>query len=197
MSFNTTVLITGSKAGMGRGLLSTSASRPNTLAIAAIRDGPDSAATNSLRSLPVITGSKIVVAKYNTGSKTTAVNLVTYLRSTHKITSLDVVVCPCRYTQTLWPSKRSFCRDCHRAFRGQFPGSDPVVPSHTSSVVRAPTTMRNTAAAYASMCPDDIPVTLKDSIKGLMVVFDRADKAMYRGKVWDHNGVQMPWLSDR
>ena len=92
MSFNTTVLVTGAKSGIGRGLLSTYATRPNTLAIAAIRDGPDSGAARALTSLPVGAGSKIVVAKYDASSKTAAVELVTFLKSAHNVSDLDVVV---------------------------------------------------------------------------------------------------------
>lgn len=92
MSFTTTVLVTGCKSGIGRGLLSAYASRPNTLAIAAIRDGPDSAAGKALISLPVGLGSKVIVAKYDAGSKTAAVDLVTFLKSTYQLSVLDVVI---------------------------------------------------------------------------------------------------------
>jgi hypothetical protein len=45
LTMSTTVLITGFKSGIGKGLLEAYASRPNTTAIAAIRDGPDSPAS--------------------------------------------------------------------------------------------------------------------------------------------------------
>jgi norsolorinic acid ketoreductase len=91
MSFKTTVLVTGSKSGIGKGLLSTYALRPDTLAIAAIRDGPDSEAARALTSLPVGPGSKIVVAQYDASSRTAARDMVTFLKSHHNISSLDVV----------------------------------------------------------------------------------------------------------
>jgi hypothetical protein len=53
--------------------------------------------------------------------------------------------------------------------------------------------MGNSAAELAGMNPEDVPVTLEDSVKGLMTVFDKADKATYSGKFWDQNGVQQPW----
>ena len=92
MPFNTTVLITGSKTGIGKGLLSSYALRPNTVAIAAIRDGPDSEAAKALTSLPVGPGSKILVAKYDASSKTAGVELVNFLQARHDTSSLDIVV---------------------------------------------------------------------------------------------------------
>jgi len=92
MSFQSTVLITGSKTGIGKGLLEAYASRPNTLAIAAIRDGPDSSAAAALTSLPTAKDSKIIVAQYDAGRKTAATDLVAYLTATHNIKSLDIVV---------------------------------------------------------------------------------------------------------
>ena len=53
--------------------------------------------------------------------------------------------------------------------------------------------MGNQAAELVGMKPEDVPVALEDSVKGLMSVFDKADKATHSGKFWDQNGVQMPW----
>jgi hypothetical protein len=53
--------------------------------------------------------------------------------------------------------------------------------------------MGNTAAGHAGMRPEDVPVTLEDSVNGLITVFDKADKAAYSGKFWDQNDVQQPW----
>lgn len=107
MPFTTTVVVTGSKSGIGKGLLSSYASRPNTLAIAAIRDGPESEAAKALTSLPVGSGSKIVVAKYNAGSKTAGVDLVSYLKSTYGVTSLDVVVANAGILKHFGPAKEA------------------------------------------------------------------------------------------
>ena len=92
MASKTTVLITGTKSGIGRNLLAAYASRKNTLVIAAIRDGPDSVPAKELEAIPTGDGSKIVVVKYDAGSETSADEMVSYLESAHKITSLDIVV---------------------------------------------------------------------------------------------------------
>ena len=89
---SSTVLITGSKSGIGKGLLATYAARDNTTAIAAIRDGPNSAASKVLISLPVGKGSKIIVLKYDAASTSAATEMVSVLKSEHGIDHLDVVV---------------------------------------------------------------------------------------------------------
>ena len=107
MPFNTTVLITGSKTGIGKGLLATYAARPNTLAIAAIRDAPESEIAKTLTSLPVGAGSKVVVAKYDASSRTAAVELVKYIKSVHKVSSLDVVVANAGILKHFGPAKEA------------------------------------------------------------------------------------------
>jgi norsolorinic acid ketoreductase len=107
MSFTTTVLITGSKSGIGKGLLSAYAARPNTLAIAAIRDGPDSEAARALTSLPVGPGSKVVVAKYDASSRTAALELVSFVKSSHNVESLDVVVANAGILKHFGPAKQA------------------------------------------------------------------------------------------
>lgn len=89
---STTILVTGSKSGIGKGLLATYAARPNTTAIAAIRDGPNSDAAKELTSLPVGKGSKIIVLKYDAGSNSAASEMTSILKSEHNIDHLDVVV---------------------------------------------------------------------------------------------------------
>jgi norsolorinic acid ketoreductase len=92
MSGITTVLITGSKAGIGKGLLEVYASRPDTIAIAAIRDEPTSTPAKELQTIPTGKGSKIVVAKYDAGSPTAAKDLIEYLQAHHQVDHLDVVI---------------------------------------------------------------------------------------------------------
>ena len=53
--------------------------------------------------------------------------------------------------------------------------------------------MGNSAAELAGMSPDDVPVKLEDSVKGLMTVFDKADKATYSGNFYDQTDAQVPW----
>lgn len=89
---STTVLITCSKSGIGKSLLASYASRDNTTAIAAIRDGPDSPAAQALTSLPIGTNSKILVLKYDASSPSAASEMVSLLKSSHNISHLDVVI---------------------------------------------------------------------------------------------------------
>jgi norsolorinic acid ketoreductase len=105
MPFTTTVVITGSKSGIGKGLLATYAARPNTLAIAAIRDGPDSEVAKTLTSLPVGSGSEVAVAKYDASSRTAAVELVNYIKTVHHVTSLEVVVANAGILKHFGPAK--------------------------------------------------------------------------------------------
>ncbi|KAJ9607444.1 hypothetical protein H2200_008517 [Cladophialophora chaetospira] len=253
MSFTTTVLITGSKSGIGKGLLATYASRPNTLAIAAIRDGPDSEAAKALTSLPVGSGSKIVVAEYDASSRIAAVELVSYITSTHKVSSLDIVIANAGILKHFGPAKEASAETISEHFEintlapillyqatrellnasKQTPkfifisssiGSNglqdhyplPVLAYGLSKnalnwaasrihreedriviIAQQPgwvqTAMGNSAAELAGMSPEDVPVTLEDSIKGLISVFDKADKATYSGKFWDQNDAQVPW----
>jgi norsolorinic acid ketoreductase len=53
--------------------------------------------------------------------------------------------------------------------------------------------MGNHAAELAGMSSADVPVTLEDSVKGVVSVIDNATKEEHSGRFWDQNGVQMPW----
>ena len=92
MAPSTTALITGTKSGIGNGLLAAYAARDNTLAIAVIRDGPNTEAAKKLEALPTGKNSKVIAAKYDASSETSVKEMVSYLQSAHNITSLDVVV---------------------------------------------------------------------------------------------------------
>ena len=105
MSEQTIVLITGSKTGIGRGILATYAQRANTIAIAAIRDGPDSKSAEDLASLPTGAGSKVIVARYDAASTTAAAEMATYLREKHHIQHLDVVVANAGILKQFGPAK--------------------------------------------------------------------------------------------
>jgi norsolorinic acid ketoreductase len=86
------VLVTGSKSGIGKGLLASYAARPNTTAIAAIRDGLHSTVAKELNSLPTGKGSKVIVVAYDAASPTAASEVASTLKSSHGITHLDVVI---------------------------------------------------------------------------------------------------------
>jgi norsolorinic acid ketoreductase len=253
MSFDTTVIVTGSKSGIGKGLLSTYASRPNTLAIAAIRDGPDSEVASTLTSLPTGAGSKIVVAKYDAGSPTAAVELVKFLQSTHQVKSLDVVVANAGILKHFGPAREASSQTMMEHFEINtvapvllYQATQPLLSAskHTPKffmisssigsnglqdhypmpmiaygmskaainwaasrihreedrivvVAMQPgwvqTAMGNKAAAHAGMSPEDVPVTLEDSVNGLIGVFDKADKDSYSGLFFDQTGSQLPW----
>lgn len=55
------------------------------------------------------------------------------------------------------------------------------------------TAMGEKAAGLAGLEKGVVPVTIGESVTGLMGVFDRADKEGYGGKLWDQNGEVVPW----
>lgn len=90
----TFVLITGTKAGIGQGLLAAFIARPNTTVIAAIRDSPTS--NKAKRMVATITdigrGSRIIPAQYDAGQQSSAQELVERLKNSENITHLDTVI---------------------------------------------------------------------------------------------------------
>ena len=92
MAPSTTVLITGTKSGIGKALLAAYAARDNTTIIAAIRDGPDSGPAKTLEALPTGTNSKIVVVKYDASSERSVKEMVSHLQNELNISTLDVVI---------------------------------------------------------------------------------------------------------
>lgn len=89
------ILITGTKAGIGHGLLVAYAARPNTQVVCAIRDGPDSEnAKNMVAKVTNIgSGSSIIVVKYDAAVDDSAQQMFDYVHSTHpSIQYLDCVV---------------------------------------------------------------------------------------------------------
>lgn len=254
MSFETTVLITGSKSGIGRGLLAAYALRPNTLVISAIRDDPESDPAKDLLSLRVGRGSKIIVAKWDAASHTSSIELVRFLQINHNINSLDLVVAnagifkfyglardsppeamiehfeinavaPVLLYQAVRPlllaSKSSIPKLCMiSSALGSVGLQDdymmdmtaygmskaalnwvasrihreedrlvvfPVVPGWVQ------TAMGNKAAESVGLSSKDVPITLDESVRTLMILFDKADKTTYSGNFWDHTDVKLPW----
>ena len=88
------VLITGTKAGIGQGLLAAFAARPNTTVIAAIRDPPKSEKAQSMVAAitEVGVGSKIVPVQYDASQLSSAQELVDGLKNRGDITHLDIVI---------------------------------------------------------------------------------------------------------
>lgn len=248
-----TVLITGSKAGIGKGLLSVYAAREETIAIAAIRDGPDSAAAKTLTALPTGRGSKIVVVTYDASSPNAAINVVSDLEKHHNISQLDIVIANAGILKEHGPTLHEKSEVFHEHFQintvaplllyqatanllnvstktpkffiiSSTLGSNTLIESYPLSlsaygtskaaanfvagklhkedkkIVVVPvhpgwvqTAMGEKAAGYAGLTPKDIPVTLEQSVNGLIALFDKADKEGYSGKFWDFNGEIVPW----
>ncbi|KAK5046815.1 hypothetical protein LTR84_007169 [Exophiala bonariae] len=253
MSYQTTVLVTGAKAGIGKGLLEAYASRPNTLAVAAIRNGPESPEALALTSLPTAQGSKIVVGQYDAGDKSSAVNLVEYLTRTHGIKTLDIVVANAGILKHYGPAKeaRSELIEEHfrvntvgpillyqatrtlllastqqpkffiisssigsNALQDNFPlevlayGTSKAAVNWVASRIHreedrlvviamqpgwVTTDMGIRAAESAGLTAADVPVSIEESVGGLVSFFDKADRSAHGGKFWDQKGEQVPW----
>ena len=88
------VLITGTKAGIGQGLLAAFVARPNTTVIAAIRDPPTSKKAQDM--VAAITevghGSRIIPVQYDAGQLSSAQELVEGLKNSGGITHLNTVI---------------------------------------------------------------------------------------------------------
>ncbi|KAK9365370.1 hypothetical protein V1509DRAFT_633234 [Lipomyces kononenkoae] len=86
----TNILITGSNRGIGRGLLEAFVSKLNITVIAGVRDVTSS--EESLSSVKVGVGSKIITVKLDSADKTGAKVAVEELKTKHGITHLDMVI---------------------------------------------------------------------------------------------------------
>lgn len=247
------VLITGAKSGIGKGLLSLYATRNDTTVIAAIRDGSDSNAAKSLKSIPTGHGSKVIVAKYDASSPTGGTDLASELRQDHSINHIDVVIACAGIMKQYGPGKTAKPEEVMEHFQinslgplllyqgtadllnasKQTPkifiisaelGSNALIDKYPLSmivygtskaavnyianklhteeerIVVVPvqpgwvqTAIGEKAAGFAGMQASDVPVTIEQSVNGLIAVFDKADKANYSGKFWDQNGEVVPW----
>ena len=88
------VLITGTKTGIGQGLLAAFVARPNTIVVAAIRDPPTSEKAQSM--IAAITeigcGSRIIPVQYDAGQLSSAQELVDGLKNSGGVTHFDAVI---------------------------------------------------------------------------------------------------------
>jgi norsolorinic acid ketoreductase len=253
MTGQTTVLITGAKTGIGKGLLAAYASRPNTTVIAAIRDGLNSTATNALKSLPVGSGSSIIVASYDASSSTAAQSMVQELAKIHGINTLDIVIANAGILKHFGPAKQIKSEELLEHFtintvapillyqstepllnNAKAPGKFIIISSNIGSnslqdsynmpmlgyglskagvnyavsrmhreearlIVLAAqpgwvrTAMGEKAAGLVGMSPSDVPVTLQESVAGLMALIDKLNKEEHSGRFFDQTGKQMPW----
>lgn len=253
LAMATTVLVTGSKSGIGKGLLSAYAARNNTTVIAAIRDGPHSAIAQSLTTIPTGHGSKVIVVEYDASSATAATDLAKTLRQDHNINHLDIVIANAGILKQYGPGLNATPEEFLEHFQintigplllyqgtadllnasKQTPkffvvssniGSNTLMDSYPLSLIAygtskaavnfvasklhreeerivvvpvqpgwVQTNMGEKAATFAGMNPKDVPVTLEQSVNGLIAVFDKADKENYSGKFWDQNGKIVPW----
>lgn len=91
MSDNTIVLITGTSRGIGKGLAKLYLSHPQTTVVAGVRD-LTGAGLKALESLPVGSGSKIIVVKIDSSSETDAQDAISLLQSRHSISKIDLVI---------------------------------------------------------------------------------------------------------
>ncbi|CZR68729.1 probable aflatoxin biosynthesis ketoreductase nor-1 [Phialocephala subalpina] len=85
-----TYLITGANRGIGKGLLTTLVLRPNTTIIAGVRDV--ASATETLKSIPVGPGSKIIIVKIDSTVDNDAAAAVEELKTKYGITHIDVLL---------------------------------------------------------------------------------------------------------
>lgn len=91
MSSQQVWLITGGARGLGKGLVATLLQRPNTTAIAAVRD-ISSANSNALFHLPRASNSDVIVVKIDSESDDDPATAVAELQSKYSIHHIDTVV---------------------------------------------------------------------------------------------------------
>lgn len=248
-----TVLITGAKTGIGKGLLATYAARPHTIAIAAIRDGTRSPAAKELLNLPTGTASKIIVVAYDASSESSAKELVQELQHQHSIKALDIVVANAGILNHHGPLKAVKASEINEhisintigpiilyqatidllnasqqtpkfAIISSSLGSNTLMdnypmPLGAYSISKAAvnfvagkihreedklvvlplqpgwvqTAMGQKAAGIVGLTADDVPVTIEQSVTGLVKLIDAAKKDSHSGKMWDQNSEPVPW----
>lgn len=249
----TTVLITGAKSGIGKGLLALYASRPNTIVIAAIRDGRSSSAAKELENLPTGSGSKVIITSYDASSASAAVDAVADLKTNYHINALDIVIANAGILKHFGPVSKVKMDEMEEHLKintlapillyqsttellnasSQTPkffiisssmGSNGLMDNYPMPMIAyglskaavnfvagklhreepktvvipvqpgwVQTAMGEKAAELNGMSASDVPVTLEQSVTGLVAVFDKATKEEHSGKFFDQNGEIVPW----
>ncbi|KPI36203.1 Norsolorinic acid keto [Cyphellophora attinorum] len=87
----TSILITGSNRGIGKELLRKYLDLPNKIVISGVRDIQHET-TNSIRALPVASGSRHIIVKIDSDSLTDAEAAAEELRSQYGVTKLDTII---------------------------------------------------------------------------------------------------------
>ncbi|KAH7364684.1 aflatoxin biosynthesis ketoreductase nor-1 [Rhexocercosporidium sp. MPI-PUGE-AT-0058] len=89
MATTTNVLITGPNRGIGNGLLTSYLTRPNHTVIAGVRNPSSS---QHLQSIPKAANTTLIIVKIDNEDDSTAAAAISELKSTHNITTLDLVI---------------------------------------------------------------------------------------------------------
>ncbi|TVY45222.1 Norsolorinic acid ketoreductase [Lachnellula subtilissima] len=244
-----TYVITGANRGIGKGLLETLVLRPQTTVIAAVRDVASSEKT--LSSVPVGSGSKIIVVKVDSTSATDASEAVEELKSKHSISKVDVLIANAGLLDAadIAPALNASVSSIRKHFeintlgplvliQAFFPlleaASDPKflvlsssigsiklledyqVPFFTYGITKSAANylvrklhFENPKLTSMAFCPgwvqtdmgtgaakvvgmDNAPVTLEDSVKGLITQFDGASREK-SGTFTSQEGKNIPW----
>lgn len=98
----TIVLISGCNRGLGKGLMELYLAKQNHTVIAANRD-PTAASSKDLSSLPIGTGSRLIVVKVDASNETDALQAVKTLATEHDINHIDIVIANAGVSY-IWPT---------------------------------------------------------------------------------------------
>lgn len=112
---STTYLVTGPNRGLGKGFVTQLLSRPNTTVIAGVRD-PTAPASKDLSNLPVATGSKLIVIKLDSTSRTDPEAARDVLESQYGISKLDVFIANAGILQRFGPALETPAQDLEETF---------------------------------------------------------------------------------
>jgi norsolorinic acid ketoreductase len=112
---STSYLVTGANRGIGKGIVTALLARPNTTVIAGVRD-PEADLSKALKSLPVASGSKLIIIKLDSTSTTDAELAAKTLASEYNLTSLDVLVANAGILQAFGPALQTPAKELAEVF---------------------------------------------------------------------------------